>query len=103
MGDSSEDEMDNAMELEEEPPRIHRHRGFGVSAEAFGAWNNRRAAFVPQNYDKTETQTNCIIGSFRACRLFDNVEDDVIVKAVVGMPVLSFQASERIIKQGDSG
>lgn len=97
------EEADSDDELHQEPRAMLRKRGLGVSAEAFGAWNNRRAAFVPPMVKKSDEERASLLAAFKACPLFAHL-DHVLVETVVNaMPIDTLVGETCIIRQGDEG
>eukprot|EP00931_Biecheleriopsis_adriatica_P083411 TRINITY_DN5700_c1_g1_i1.p1 TRINITY_DN5700_c1_g1~~TRINITY_DN5700_c1_g1_i1.p1 ORF type:complete len:1189 (+),score=234.43 TRINITY_DN5700_c1_g1_i1:145-3711(+) len=101
--DDSEGEEKEQQELAKTFKEITRKRGRAVSAEAYGAWNNRRAAFVPPRFPKTDEQNTACIQAFHNCPLFSHVELFVIETVVRAMPLEPHQPGETILKQGEDG
>jgi len=100
---SSAEEEDDDNELHEPPKPMLRKRGLGISAEAYGAWNNRRAAFVPPSHRKSEEHRLALMGSFKACPLFQHVPDQVLEVVVNAMPLEKVAPGTRILQQGAYG
>jgi len=91
-------------EMQEDQWKEHlRPRGRGVSAEAYGAWNNRRAAFVPPTHKKTEEQHAGLMSAFGNCPLFSHIEIDIVRQVTWAMPLRKLSPGECIVKQGDTG
>lgn len=104
--DSDEEESDDDDEEPVSPlpppPATAKHRS-SVSAEAFGAWN-QRLAFEPPVYDKTPDQTalltQVLSQSFLTASL-DAPDLQIVVAAVKGP--CSLDAGHQIIQEGDDG
>lgn len=101
--DQVEEPEDSSDELKEPPREILRNRGRGISAEAYGAWNNRRAAFVPPVHKKSEEQRGGLLNAFFSCPLFAHVNPNIIGTVVSTMPVETFPPATLILKQGQDG
>ena len=100
------EETDSDSELEEDSwkafsDKIAKKHRKGVSAEAYGAWNNRRAAFVPRSNQKSSQQHKSLIEAFCACPLFAHVSNEVVKSVTWAMPLLKVDEGTCIIKQGD--
>jgi hypothetical protein len=99
------EETDSEIELEEESWKefVVTKRRHGVSAEAYGAWNNRRAAFVPPSNTKTDQQHRSLIEAFCNCPLFAHIDFDIVKSVTWSMPLLKLGGGQCIVKQGDDG
>eukprot|EP00746_Dinoflagellata_sp_MGD_P168131 gnl/MRDRNA2_/MRDRNA2_99325_c0_seq1.p1 gnl/MRDRNA2_/MRDRNA2_99325_c0~~gnl/MRDRNA2_/MRDRNA2_99325_c0_seq1.p1 ORF type:complete len:442 (-),score=125.93 gnl/MRDRNA2_/MRDRNA2_99325_c0_seq1:105-1340(-) len=102
--DDEEDNDDDTMEELPPPPSGYQSRGprSSVSAEAYGAWNQKKE-FTPPVYPKSEEQKVRIEGVLSQSFLFSNLEKkelDMVIGAMVEKVV---QPKDRIIKQGDDG
>jgi len=106
-GDNAESEEEDDDD-DEPPPGWEKSEASGakarqsVSAEAYGAWNQKKA-FSPPVIPKTEEQSerlkNCLEKSF----MFQSLEQ-LDLDAVIGaMAEVKLAAKERAINQGDDG
>lgn len=99
----SHEDWTSDEELETEPRVIQRKRAFGISSEAYGSWNNRRAAFVPPRHKKTQAQHENVLTAFINSPLFGHVDSEVLHSVINAMPVMTAPAGSRILKQGEDG
>lgn len=97
------DDWSSEEEAEDEPKVMQRKRACGVSSEAFGSWNNRRAAFVPPRHKKTKAQEDGLLLAFASCPLFAHIDPEVMFSVVQTMPLDKYAAGKHIIRQGDDG
>merc|ERR1719272_488061 len=101
--DEEDEEDDCTDELDELPP-APKSTGAraSVSAEAYGAWNEKKA-FTPPVYEKTDDQKKRIQAVLMHSFLFQSLEKkdlDILLGAVEEEKV---EAKHRIIKKGDDG
>lgn len=101
--EESEDDTAEQLELEKSFKEFERRRKGAVSGEAYGAWNNRRAAFVPPAHEKLPEQTEDILQAFRNCPLFAHIDAAVMEQVVAAMPLSTFAPRRRILVQGEEG
>jgi cAMP-dependent protein kinase regulator len=102
--DDEEDNEDDTMEELPPPPSGYQQRGprSSVSAEAYGAWNQKKE-FTPPVYPKSEEQKRRIEGVLSQSFLFSNLEHKELDLVIGAMVEKVLQPKERIIKQGDDG
>eukprot|EP00930_Biecheleria_cincta_P032164 TRINITY_DN22318_c0_g1_i1.p1 TRINITY_DN22318_c0_g1~~TRINITY_DN22318_c0_g1_i1.p1 ORF type:complete len:1340 (+),score=259.46 TRINITY_DN22318_c0_g1_i1:107-4126(+) len=100
--ESSDEEEQEMLAKTWQEDRV-RKRGRAVSAEAYGAWNNRRAAFVPPVCAKTDAQTHDCCQTFLKSPLFSHIDMDVITTVVKAMPLEKYEPGSQILKQGQDG
>eukprot|EP00929_Paragymnodinium_shiwhaense_P060055 TRINITY_DN30029_c0_g1_i1.p1 TRINITY_DN30029_c0_g1~~TRINITY_DN30029_c0_g1_i1.p1 ORF type:complete len:1306 (-),score=271.85 TRINITY_DN30029_c0_g1_i1:197-4114(-) len=100
---TSSDESDESGSEGEAEPEFARKRGYAVSSEAYGAWNNRRAAFVPPRHEKNEEHMAGLQKILSHCPLFRDIPDSVLTVVIGAMPVTTVRPGELIIKQHDPG
>jgi len=86
-----------------EHPLFLSQRRFGVSAEASGAFNQRRADFRPDTFNKTRDQVQSIVGALKSCPLFCETDELILSKIADTMEIQTFEAEALIIRQGDFG
>eukprot|EP00927_Polykrikos_kofoidii_P046169 TRINITY_DN40369_c0_g1_i1.p1 TRINITY_DN40369_c0_g1~~TRINITY_DN40369_c0_g1_i1.p1 ORF type:complete len:1024 (+),score=149.68 TRINITY_DN40369_c0_g1_i1:102-3074(+) len=98
------DETSSEDELEEEPPlHLDCRPRCAVSVEAHGEWNPRIAVYVRPSSVKTDVQCENLRTMLEACPLFARVSADSLDALVEAMPVVTVQAGEQIIQQGEQG
>merc|ERR1719379_1095501 len=97
--DFSSGEEEEALE----PMEMIRKRACGISAEAHGAWNHRRAAFVPTRYKHNKEDEEGLANAFQNCPLFAHIEHEVLSDVIRCMPLVTLQPSEYVVRQGEQG
>jgi len=100
-----DDRSDSDLEEEPKPKselRQREHRG-GVSAEAYGAHNQRRAAYIPPSCPKTLEQKDKLLESLEKNVLFRELEKDALSAVVEAMPVENTPAGSQVCQQGEEG
>jgi len=98
----SEDDDDDMVEVMPEPPRMNMGPRQSVSAEAYGAWN-QRADFVAPVHDKTPEQRARIAKSLEPSFLFSALESGEMDTVALAFKERTVEADQLIIEQGDDG
>eukprot|EP01017_Pseudomicrothorax_dubius_P043899 TRINITY_DN7375_c0_g3_i1.p1 TRINITY_DN7375_c0_g3~~TRINITY_DN7375_c0_g3_i1.p1 ORF type:complete len:393 (-),score=123.23 TRINITY_DN7375_c0_g3_i1:146-1324(-) len=75
---------------------------FSVSAEAYGAFNQRKS-FVPKEVPKTEEQKARIKARISTSFMFSALDPRELNIVILAMEERTFNAGETVIKQGDDG
>jgi len=73
-----------------------------VSAEAYGAWN-QKVAFTPPVYAKTDEQKERLTGVLSKSFLFSNLEGKDLSQTIDAMEEKAAEAGDELVKQGDDG
>jgi len=94
---------DEDCDLDEEPKWHPGHRRRGVSCEAYGAWNQRRAAFVPQSFNKSQEHRKGLRESLQKCPFFSTLDIDAVDAIAEAMSVEEFKGDDCIVRQGEFG
>lgn len=102
--DEEEDNDDDEAEELPPPPSGYQQRGprSSVSAEAYGAWNQKKD-FTPPVYPKTEEQKKRIEGVLSQSFLFSNLDPKDLEQVIGAMQEKVVEPKDRIIKQGADG
>jgi len=103
-GEESGEESSGVEDMPLPPKRaagpVHRS---SVSAEAFGAWN-QRALFTPPVWPKPDEQVHHLMDTLRRSFLFQSLEDaDLQVVAMAMRGPIPLEPGYRIIQEGQSG
>lgn len=106
--DEEEEEEDEDDDIPEPEPITRTGNRTSVSAEAYGAWNQKApaagvGAFVAPVYEKTDEQVARIREILAKSWIFANVEEkqlDVIYKA---MNKVEYKAEDVVLSEGDEG
>lgn len=89
-------------ETQQVPPDFLRPRGLGVSAEAYGAWNQRKP-FVPPLFDKPADQRRAIAGGLKSVEFCEGLSKEELDALVSAVKVEAVQPGECVMKTGDPG
>jgi cAMP-dependent protein kinase regulator len=73
-----------------------------VSAEAYGAWNQKKE-FTPPVHDKSDEQKNRLVNCLKSSFMFEALADKDFQVTVGAMEEVNAAAGETLIKQGDEG
>merc|ERR1740123_2228857 len=90
-------------EEEHEPEEVVPKRRPGVSAEAHGAFNQRRADFTPKVFEKTQQDWKKLMKALRKCPFFHKIGQDILETIADSMEIEHYEAGQLIVKQGDTG
>jgi len=102
--EEEEEEEDDVEDELDEPPPEKKAGGprSSVSAEAYGAWNTKKA-FEPPNYPKTDEQKGRIKDTLMKSFLFMSADPENLSLLLGAVQEVTLAAKERIIKKGDDG
>jgi len=104
--EESEEEDDATDELTEEPDALKapasKQMRTSVSAEAYGAWNQKKA-FTAPSYPKSDDQKKRLTEVLKKSFLFSALEPKEFEQVVGAMQEKDCDAKEQLIKQGDDG
>merc|ERR1719265_1302713 len=106
--EESEEEDDDDDELDEIPESFRKPEGqmktarASVSAEAYGAWNQKKA-FTPPNIPKSDEQKARLSSTLAKSFLFSALDEKDMGIVVGAMSEQVFEAGKRVITQGDDG
>lgn len=106
--DEEEEEEDDDDELDEIPESMKKPEGqmktarASVSAEAYGAWNQKKA-FTPPSYPKSGEQSKRLKETMSKSFLFSALEAKDADSVVDAMQEISAEAEQVLIKEGDDG
>merc|ERR1719235_747374 len=105
--EEEEEEEDDDDELDEIPESMKKPEGqmktarASVSAEAYGAWNQKKA-FTPPSYPKTDDQKARLGQVLSKSFLFSALETKDLDSVIGAMPEVPAEA-ERVLQEGDDG
>jgi len=106
--DEEEEEEDDDDELDEIPESMKKPEGqmktarASVSAEAYGAWNQKKA-FTPPSHPKSDEQKKRLADVLSKSFLFSALETkelDLVIGAMLEVPA---EPEQELIKEGDDG
>ena len=97
----SDDGADDGPD-EPPPPPVQRKQRQSVSAEAYGAFNERKA-YVPKVIAKDEAQTARLQEVLQACWMFKHHTPENMKIILDAMQEKHVEAGTRLIKEGDEG
>jgi cAMP-dependent protein kinase regulator len=103
--DAEEDDEDCGDELPESFKQSASQAGRArqsVSAEAYGAWN-QKAEFTPPKYEKTEDQTARLSATLNKSFMFNTLEKNDMETILFAMKECVFQPGTKVINEGDDG
>jgi cAMP-dependent protein kinase regulator len=100
--EEEESDNDDSPDVMPELPMKNRGQRQSVSAEAYGAWN-QKAAFTPPVYPKEEDQIKRLQACLQSSFLFSALEDEEIRTVILALKDNKLEPNVRIIKQGDDG
>jgi len=106
--EEEEEEEDDDNELDELPESFKKPEGqmktarASVSAEAYGAWN-QKAAFTAQVIAKTDEQTNRLKGCLGKSFMFQALDEKDLGIVIGAMEEVNADAGKRIITHGEDG
>mmetsp|Transcript_73739 Transcript_73739/g.196538 ORF Transcript_73739/g.196538 Transcript_73739/m.196538 type:complete len:388 (+) Transcript_73739:67-1230(+) len=103
--ESEEDEDDDVDELPDNfkmTPATGARMRTSVSAEAYGAWNQKKA-FTPPNYPKSNGQKQRLKVVLEKSFLFNALEGNNFDIVIGAMQEVEKPANDRVINQGDDG
>eukprot|EP00913_Durusdinium_trenchii_P011563 g10857.t1 len=97
----SDDGADDGPD-EPPPPPVQRKQRQSVSAEAYGAFNERKA-YVPKVIEKDEAQTARLQEVLQACWMFKHHTPENMKIILDAMQEKRVEAGTRLIQEGDEG
>merc|ERR1719235_3089089 len=106
--EEEEEEEDDDDELDEIPESMKKPEGqmktarASVSAEAYGAWNQKKA-FTPPSYPKTDEQKKRIQEVLSKSFLFSALDGKEVTQVLDAMQEVKADPLQRLINQGDDG
>merc|ERR1719456_35732 len=102
--EEEEEEDDEDDELEEVPEAPAKSKGAraSVSAEAYGAWN-QKVEFTPPVHAKTDEQKKRLSEVLSKSFLFSGLEGKDLSQVIDAMEEKPAEAGEECVKQGDDG
>jgi cAMP-dependent protein kinase regulator len=102
--DEEEEESDDDApdELPPPPASYGQKQRASVSAEAYGAWNQKKE-FVPPVHAKSEEQKGKIKEILTKSFMFSALQDNDFEVVINAMQERTVEANERLIEQGDDG
>mmetsp|Transcript_63025 Transcript_63025/g.138093 ORF Transcript_63025/g.138093 Transcript_63025/m.138093 type:complete len:434 (-) Transcript_63025:104-1405(-) len=101
--DESEEDEDEDEEPEDLPENLRPVKPRqSVSAEAYGAWN-QKAAFVPPVYEKTADQKERIEKCLASNFLFHALEKKDLATIILAFQEKAVEPGETVIQEGDDG
>lgn len=101
--DEDEEEEDDDDEVEEilPPSKLAKARQ-SVSAEAYGAWNQKKA-FTPPVFAKTEEQKGRLQKTLSKSFMFSELDSKDMESILLAMKEVTFEAGKQVIKEGEDG
>jgi len=106
--DEEEEEEEEDDELDEIPESMKKPEGqmktarASVSAEAYGAWNQKKA-FTAPSYDKTDDQKKRLGAVLSKSFLFSALESKDLDAVIGAMQEVPAEPEQVLIKEGDDG
>merc|ERR1719235_999309 len=106
--EEEEEEEDDDDELDEIPESMKKPEGqmktarASVSAEAYGAWNQKKA-FTAPSYDKTDDQKKRLGAVLSKSFLFSALESKDLDAVIGAMQEVPAEPEQVLIKEGDDG
>eukprot|EP00408_Alexandrium_pacificum_P061029 CAMPEP_0171160960 /NCGR_PEP_ID=MMETSP0790-20130122/3825_1 /TAXON_ID=2925 /ORGANISM="Alexandrium catenella, Strain OF101" /LENGTH=802 /DNA_ID=CAMNT_0011625507 /DNA_START=112 /DNA_END=2521 /DNA_ORIENTATION=+ len=97
------DDSDHGIECEELPQISVGKRRCGLSAEAHGGWNQRRAQFSPTMEEKHPDERDAITRGLIRCPFFCSAEASTLGRIADTMIMETFKPGDIIVQQGDVG
>jgi len=94
---SSEDEIEEVQFVKK-----NKNARAAVSAEVYGAWNQKKE-FIPPVYPKTAEQKDRIKSVLRRSFLFQSLEEKEVLIVIDAMSEVSVGPKTTLIQQGDNG
>lgn len=103
-GDEEEEDDDGGLdEVDEDMMRqISGRQRCSVSAEAYGAWNQKQP-FNPPYYQKEPGQEDALRNVLSRSFLFNGLEPDALATVIGAMQLCSAEPDQLVIRQGDDG
>jgi cAMP-dependent protein kinase regulator len=102
--EAEEEEEDNSEDEVEEVQFVKKNKTsrVAVSAEAYGAWNQKKE-FLPPVYPKTSEQKDRIKAVLRRSFLFQSLEEKEMTIVIDAMSEVAVGPKTQLIAQGDNG
>jgi cAMP-dependent protein kinase regulator len=100
--DSEEDQDDEIEDFDIEKVKSSKNRAMGVSAEAYGKYNEK-GKFKPKIVEKTQEQKDRINVRLSRAFMFAALEEKERNIVIDAMEVVNKKGGEWVIKQGDDG
>merc|ERR1719456_2001489 len=100
--EEEEEEVDEIPENFIKPEGQMKTARASVSAEAYGAWN-QKVAFTPPVYAKTDEQKERLSGVLSKSFLFSSLEGKDLAQVIDAMEEKAATSGETLVKQGDDG
>jgi len=105
-GDNAEEEEEEEDDDDvEEPPQMSAQRTgnrTSVSAEAYGAWNTKKA-FDPPVIKKSAEESERLKKILNSSFLFNTLDDKNLQVVILAMAKVEYKADTKIITEGDDG
>jgi len=102
-GAGTDTDCDNSADVEDLPCIFVPKRRAGLSAEAYGGWNQRRATYNPPVSEITAEQRSVMTEGLRNCPFFCSIDSAILNRIADSMFIERYAAGERILEQGDTG
>merc|ERR1719265_1961268 len=96
--DDVEDELDEIPESMKKPEGQMKTARASVSAEAYGAWNTKKA-FTPPSYPKSDDQKARLKGVLSKSFMFQGIDEKDFAGVIGAMQEKILEPKTRIIKQ----
>jgi len=103
--EEEEEEDDDCDEIPESFRKPEKQMGAArqsVSAEAYGQWNQKKA-FTPPKYEKSAEQTQRLNSTLSKSFMFADIEKSDMDIILMAMKEMRFDASTKVITEGDDG
>lgn len=100
--EEEDDELDEIPESFKKPEGQMSKMRASVSAEAYGAWNQKKA-FTPPEYPKTEDQKVRLKATLAKSFMFSSLEGKDMDTVILAMKEKTTEGKERLIQQGEDG
>merc|ERR1719160_1218179 len=100
--DEEDDELDEIPESFKKPEGQMKTARASVSAEAYGAWNQKKA-FTPPSYPKSDEQKARLKAVLTKSFLFQSLDESQVGQVIGAMQEKILEPKTRVINQGDDG
>jgi cAMP-dependent protein kinase regulator len=103
--ESEEEEDDDCDEIPEHMRKPSEQVGRArqsVSAEAYGAWNQKKA-FTPPKISKTDEQKDRLTKTLNKSFMFNELEPNDMETILLAMKEVKFTADQKVITEGEDG
>mmetsp|Transcript_103024 Transcript_103024/g.291792 ORF Transcript_103024/g.291792 Transcript_103024/m.291792 type:complete len:400 (-) Transcript_103024:152-1351(-) len=100
--EEEDDECDEIPESMRKPSDQLGRARQSVSAEAYGAWNQKKA-FTPPKISKTDEQKSRLTNTLNKSFMFNELEPNDMETILMAMKEVKFTADQKVITEGEDG